>query len=106
MLKDYEGGLHNLRLSYELNKNEIKIYDVIMQVCEFDKNSLLKKVTELSEENPKVEAYKAWLEEIKSFDKNINDFNSKVINEINTCINTSELNNDSYVESYVEAWKK
>ena len=37
--------------------------------------------------------------------KNINDFNSKVINEINTCINTSELNKDSYVESYVEAWK-
>ena len=105
MLKDYEGGLHNLRLAYELNKNEIKIYDVIMEVCEFDKNSLLKKVTELSEENPKVEAYKAWLEEIKSFDKNINDFNSKVINEINTCINTSELNKDSYVESYVEAWK-
>lgn len=43
MLKDYEGGLHNLRLAYELNKNEIKIYDVIMEVCEFDKNSLLKR---------------------------------------------------------------
>ena len=59
MINDYDNGLENLRLSYEIDKNEIKSYDVIMEACQFDKEKLLKKVTELSEENPKVEAYKA-----------------------------------------------
>ena len=37
MINDYDNGLENLRLSYEIDKNEIKSYDVIMEACQFDK---------------------------------------------------------------------
>ena len=105
MINDYDNGLVNLRLSYEIDKNEIKSYDVIMEACQFDKEKLLKKVTELSEENPKVEAYKAWINEINSFDEKNIDFSKNVIDEIKNNINTDELEEDSYVDLYIKAWE-
>ena len=105
MINDYYNGLENLRLSYEIDKNEIKSYDVIMEACQFDKEKLLKKVTELSEENPKVEAYKAWINEINSFDEKNIDFSKNVIDEIKNNINTDELEEDSYVDLYIKAWE-
>ena len=105
MINDYDNGLENLRLSYEIDKNEIKSYDVIMEACQFDKEKLLKKVTELSEENPKVEAYKAWINEINSFDEKNIDFSKNVIDEIKNNINTDELEADSYVDLYIKAWE-
>ncbi|WP_196001585.1 tetratricopeptide repeat protein [Clostridium sp. 1001271B_151109_B4] len=104
MINDYDNGLENLRLSYEIDKNEIKLYDVIMEVCQSDKEKLLKEVTELSEENPKVEVYKIWINLINSFDKNDIDFSKNVINEIKNNINTDELEEDSYVDLYSKAW--
>ena len=105
MINVYDNGLENLRLSYEIDKNEIKSYDVIMEACQFDKEKLLKKVTELSEENPKVEAYKAWINEINSFDEKNIDFSKNVIDEIKNNINTDELEEDSYVDLYIKAWE-
>ena len=105
MINDYDNGLENLRLSYEIDKNEIKSYDVIIEACQFDKEKLLKKVTELSEENPKVEAYKAWINEINSFDEKNIDFSKNVIDEIKNNINTDELEEDSYVDLYIKAWE-
>lgn len=105
MINDYDNGLENLRLSYEIDKNEIKSYDVIMEACQFDKEKLLKKVTELSEENPKVEAYKAWINEINSFNEKNIDFSKNVIDEIKNNINTDELEEDSYVDLYIKAWE-
>ena len=105
MINDYDNGLENLRLSYEIDKNEIKSYDVIMEACQFDKEKLFKKVTELSEENPKVEAYKAWINEINSFDEKNIDFSKNVIDEIKNNINTDELEEDSYVDLYIKAWE-
>ena len=105
MINDYDNGLENLRLSYEIDKNEIKSYDVIMEACQFDKEKLLKKVTELSEENPKVEAYKAWINEINSFDEKNIDFSKNVIDEIKNNINTDELEEDSDVDLYIKAWE-
>ena len=53
MLGNYEDGLDNLKKSYNLDKNEIKSFDVIMETCEFDKSKLLNEINKLSEENPK-----------------------------------------------------
>lgn len=103
IINDYDNGLENLRLSYEMDKNEIKIYDVIMETCQFDKEKLLKEVTNLSEENPKVEAYKTWIDVINSFDERNIDFSENVINEIKSNINTEELEEDSYVDLYIKA---
>ena len=90
MLGNYDDGLNNLKKSYNLDKNEIKYFDVIMETCEFDKTTLLDEINKLSEENPKEEAYKVWLEEINMVDEsNVNSTDS-IIAEINTNIDVED----------------
>ena len=104
MLGNYDDGLNNLKKSYNLDKNEIKSFDVIMETCEFDKSTLLDEINKLSEENPKEEAYQVWLEEINILDEsNVNSVEG-IIDEINTSIDVNNLDEDSYVYNYVEAW--
>ena len=104
MLGNYEDGLDNLKKSYNLDKNEIKSFDVIMETCEFDKSKLLNEINKLSEENPKEEAYQVWLEEINALDESNMDLTESIIDEINNNIDVDNLDKDSYVYNYVEAW--
>ena len=104
MLGNYDDGLDNLKKSYNLDKNEIKSFDVIMETCEFDKSKLLDKINKLSEENPKEEAYQVWLEEINMLDESNVNLTESIIAEINTNIDVDNLDKDLYVYNYVEAW--
>ena len=104
MLGNYEDGLDNLKKSYNLDKNEIKSFDVITETCEFDKSKLLNEINKLSEENPKEEAYQVWLEEINALDESNMDLTESIIDEINNNIDVDNLDKDSYVYNYVEAW--
>lgn len=104
MLGNYDDGLNNLKKSYNLDKNEIKSFDVIMETCEFDKSTLLDEINKLSEENPKEEAYQVWLEEINMLDESKVNSIEGIISEINTSIDVDNLDEDSYVYNYVEAW--
>lgn len=104
ILGNYDDGLDNLKKSYNLDKNEIKSFDVIMETCEFDKSKLLNKINKLLEENPKEKSYQVWLDEINSFNKSNNDLTKVIIDEINTNIDVNNLDKDSYVYSYIEAW--
>lgn len=104
MLGNYDDGLSNLKKSYNLDKNEIKSFDVIMETSEFDKDKLLNKLKELSEEAPKEEAYKVWIDEINMLDSSNMDLDEAITNEINDNINIEALDKDSYVYNYAEAW--
>ena len=104
ILGNYDDGLDNLKKSYNLDKNEIKSFDVIMETCEFDKSKLLNKINKLLDENPKEKSYQVWLDEINSFNKLNNDLSKVIIDEINTNIDVNNLDKDSYVYSYIEAW--
>lgn len=104
MLGNYDDGLSNLKKSYNLDKNEIKSFDVIMETSEFDKDKLLNKLEELSEESPKEEAYKVWIDEINMLDSSNMDLDEAITNEINDNINIEALDKDSYVYNYAEAW--
>lgn len=104
MLGNYDDGLSNLKKSYNLDKNEIKSFDVIMETCEFDNGKLLNKLEELSEEEPKEEAYKVWIDEINMLNSANMDLDEAITNEINDNINIDDLDKDSYVYNYAEAW--
>ncbi len=104
MLDNYKDGLYNLKKSYNLNKNEIKLFDVIMETYEFDKSKLVNEINKLSKENPKEEVYQAWLEEINLLDESNINLTEDIINEFNNNINVDNLDEDSYVYNYVEAW--
>ncbi len=101
MLGNYDDGLENLKKSYDLDKNEIKSFDVIMETCEFDKSKLLNKIKKLSEENPKEEAYEVWLDEINALEESNIDLSEVITDKIDV----DKLDKDSYVYNYVEAWK-
>lgn len=103
MLGNYDDGLDNLKKSYELDKNEIKSFDVIMETCEFDKNNLLKKVKKLLEENPQEEVYKIWLNEINSLDESNMNLINILNDEVNSTIEVDKLDEKSYVYNYVKA---
>lgn len=103
MLGNYDDGLNNLKKSYELDKNEIKSFDVIMETCEFDKSNLLKKVKKLSEENPQEEVYKVWLNEINAIDESNMNLISILNDEVNSTIEVDNLDKKSYVYNYVKA---
>lgn len=105
ILGNFEDALGNLKKSYTLDKNEIKSYDVIMETCEFDKEELLEEVLSLSEENPKDEVYKVWLSEIYATDKSTMDLSEEIMKEINLTIDTENLDKESYVFNYIEAWE-
>lgn len=103
MLDNYKDGLDNLKKSYDLDKNEIKSFDVIMETCEFDKSKLVNEINKLSKENPKEEVYQVWLEQINLLHESNINLTEDIINEINN-INVDNLDKDSYVYNYVEAW--
>lgn len=105
MLGNYDYGLEHLKKSYDLDKNEIKSFDVIMETYQFDKNKLLNKIKQLSEENPKEEAYKVWLEEINALDESNMDLTEIITDEIKNTIEVDKLDKESYVYNYVEAWE-
>ena len=105
MLGNYDDGLDNLKKSYDLDKNDIKSFDVIMETCEFNKSKLLSKIKQLSKENPEEEAYEAWLDEINVLDESNMDLSEVITDEINMNIDVDKLDKDSYVYNYIEAWK-
>ena len=105
MLGNYDDGLDSLKKSYDLDKNDIKSFDVIMETCEFNKSKLLSKIKQLSKENPEEEAYEAWLDEINVLDESNMDLSEVITDEINMNIDVDKLDKDSYVYNYIEAWK-
>lgn len=105
MLGNYDDGLDSLKKSYDLDKNDIKSFDVIMETCEFNKSKLLSKIKQLSKENPEEEAYETWLDEINVLDESNMDLSEVITDEINMNIDVDKLDKDSYVYNYIEAWK-
>lgn len=104
MLKDYDSGLENLKKAYNLDKNEIKSFDVIMESYEFNKSELLNRINKLSEENPTEEAYETWLKVINVLDESNMNLAEVIINKIDTNIDIKKLDKASYVYNYIEAW--
>ncbi|WP_435788477.1 tetratricopeptide repeat protein [Clostridium sp.] len=75
-------GYSKLKLAYELNKDEYKIYDVLAQISLYDKDILLENITALSKNNPNDLAYKMWLAKIYSLSIDTVDEANKLIEEI------------------------
>ncbi|WP_300384051.1 hypothetical protein [Clostridium sp.] len=62
-------GLDLLNKAMDIDKNEIKIYEVLEEAKTFDKNSLIENLKRYIEENPNIESYKIMLAKVYSNDK-------------------------------------
>ncbi|WP_315121557.1 tetratricopeptide repeat protein [uncultured Clostridium sp.] len=67
---DKEKGLSFLRKAWDIDKDEFKIYDVLVQIALNDKDTLLEDIHNLSTKNSEDVAYKMWMAKIYSMSKN------------------------------------
>lgn len=79
---DWDKGLEKLKLAWEKNKDEYKIYDVLSQIAVYNKDTLLEKVTNLSNSVKTEPAYKMWLAKIYSASSDTSDMADKIMKEI------------------------
>lgn len=80
ILNKTEEGLSTLKAAYDLDKNEIKIYDVIYESYEENK-TLLNDIIKLNEKNKEDLCYKLWLAKIYSIEESKNK-GKQIINEV------------------------
>lgn len=78
----WDAGYSELKIAWELNKDEYKIYDVLAQVSLYNKDFLLQDITALSKKNPNDLSYKMWLAKIYSLSPDTVDEANKLIKEI------------------------
>lgn len=66
MIDNWDKGFELLKKSFDKNKDEIKVLDVISQTAVYNNDELLRRLIELSEKNPEEVAYKIWIAKVYS----------------------------------------
>ena len=84
MVGRWDEGFSFLRKACDIDIDEYKIYDVLSQSYNYNKDTLMSKITILSEKNPHDIAYKMWLAKIYSLSVDTSDQANTIINSIDT----------------------
>lgn len=71
-----------LKEAWDKDKNEIRVFDVIAQMAEYDKTSALDKVSKLQKKEPNELAYKMWTAKIYSMSKDTAEKADKLVEEL------------------------
>ncbi|WP_163194094.1 tetratricopeptide repeat protein [Clostridium thermarum] len=66
LVDKWDVGLDLLKISWDIDTDEYKVFDVLAHISKYNKDMLLEKVTQLSEAKPDEPAYKMWLAKIYS----------------------------------------
>ena len=61
LINKWDEGFEYLKKAWNLNKDEVKVFDIISQEASYDKEKIINKLKELSEKEPEEISYKAWL---------------------------------------------
>ncbi len=78
----WEEGYNELRVAWNIDKDEYKIYDILAQIAVYNKDVLLENITSFAEKNPNDLAYKMWLAKIYSLDEATAEQAIKIIEEL------------------------
>jgi tetratricopeptide (TPR) repeat protein len=78
----WEEGYKELRVAWNVDKDEYKIYDVLAQISVYNNDIILENVTSLAEKNPNDLAYKMWLAKIYSLSEATAEQATKLIEEL------------------------
>lgn len=81
-MEDWKGGVEILRKAWYIDNDDIKIYDVISEMAEYDSEKLIHVLTELIKEDPDEVSYKVLLAKCYSLDKNYSSKAIKLLEEI------------------------
>ena len=82
IMGDYDKGIDYLVKAFKLDKNEPKIYDVLEDAMTYNKNTLVNKLEDLKDNNPKDLSYSAFLLKCYSVDGKYKDNAEELLNKI------------------------
>lgn len=66
LVNSWNEGFDELKRAWDLDKDEVKVYDVLAQISVYNKDMLLENLDKLSKKNPNEIAYKLWMTKIYS----------------------------------------
>lgn len=85
LVDDFDKGFNLLKEAWHEDKNEVKVFDVIAQIADYNKTDILDKISNLEIKEPNELAYKMWRVKIysmsKEFTKQANELVDKLENE-------------------------
>lgn len=73
LVDDFDKGFSILKEAWYKDKSEIKIFDVIAQIADYNKVDLLDKLSKLEKKEPDELAYKIWKAKLYSMSKEYSD---------------------------------
>lgn len=69
LIDNYDEGFTLLKDAWYKDKDEIKVFDVIAQIADYNENDILDKISKLEKKDPDELAYKMWTAKIYSMSK-------------------------------------
>ncbi|MEA4826665.1 MAG: hypothetical protein VB130_08550 [Clostridium sp.] len=81
-LGDFTDGFNQLKIAFNMDKDEYKIYDILAQESVYNKPEVINYIKELEKQNPQEIAYKMWLAKVYSLDPATSKDAEKLITEL------------------------
>jgi tetratricopeptide (TPR) repeat protein len=82
IINNFDKGFSLLKNAWDMDKNEIKVFDVISQAADYNKNDIIDKISKLQKKEPNEPAYKMWMAKIYSMNKDTAEKAEKLVDEL------------------------
>ena len=82
LIDDWDIGFDYLKKAWKLNKDEIKVFDVIAQITAYNKDEVIMKLNELAKKDPDEVCYKVWLTKYYSMFEETTSEAEKLLDEL------------------------
>ena len=82
LVNDFDKGFDLLKDAWYEDKNEIKVFDVIAQIADYNQTDILNRISKLEKEEPNEFAYKMWKAKIYSMSKDSTEKASELIDKL------------------------
>lgn len=81
-IDNLDKGFKTLKDAYYLDKDEVKVYDVITQFATINREDMLNKLEKLSKDNKDEVCYKLWMAKIYAMEKETSNLASDILKEL------------------------
>lgn len=82
-LGDLDAGLAKLKLAWDIDKDEYKIYDVLSQTSLYNSEKVCNAIIDLQKKSPNEAAYKLWLAKVYSLSKEKSEKGMEILSKLN-----------------------
>jgi len=81
-VNEWEQGLSELKMAWDIDKDDFRVYDILAQISVYNRDMILEKVSNLLVKDPTSLAYKMWLAKIYSLSVDTSDQAIKMLDSI------------------------